>query len=702
MSSGMRGMFATAFLATLLSAGGASARGKEVLRAHLMPLVSRARSNAPVSAEVKFDWQGSRLLEGRLDIVFRSGNDVLARFRSDELALTSGEQVKSMMLPAIRNTAYRSQIEAEMRFLSGRKAHRLGTDTLFASTSRQRSLVICVSDPRGAASRRRTLLVGSMRLERFRHARDNEPERPLSTYPAHLAPEELPARPLGYCSYDMVLLAGDGFSRLKKGQLEALGRWVGAGGSVCILPGSGVKDHHVDFLNGLADDAQPTFSRQPQMDADGRRSEGDTSGQDVTIRVHPRSSAVADAGTGIAMLHPGLGRAVVVTRPLDPDRDAGSPEWRRAVAFLWKVRRGQLNSVLETGKWQKRPEVSRPSRQDSDYREYEQGSGGQVRFHLMPIQVGAAFLKSLIPETVELVPFGLVVFILVLFVLAIGPLDYFILGKLKRRSLTWVVFPAVSIFFAVFTVYLSNLYMGRTDHRNSITFVDLGARGKVLRRSTYEVVFAAGNKTAVTEVSGGLFAALDHKEFGEAGESYRYYGRPARETDVPVPLIQGRMPSRFFVRQEIRQWTPQLNRFFSLAPTLAGPAVPEGVKAPEGIKLDWDAIDPSELGSSGFARRVKKVIFGGRPGDACVRVYHGEAVTDVVIGRGGSFPSSIIDKACRRTRWGLFSVVSQVSPTGGPNFEDVSVLDSTDPAQRLLVVVKRVGGSYFVYRRLYR
>jgi hypothetical protein len=396
-----------------------------------------------------------------------------------------------------------------------------------------------------------------------------------------------------------------------------------------------VEDHHVDFLNGLARSA-------------GGGAEFAAGPNGTVARSGPLAAA------GIAMLHAGLGRAVVVTRPFDPDRDAGSPEWRRAVAFLWKVREGQIASVSKTGKWQQKPEVSRPARHDPTYREYDRASGGAVRFHLMPIQVGTELLKSLIPRTVKLVPFGLVVFILVLFVLAIGPLDYFILGKLKRRSLTWVVFPAVSIFFAVFTVYLSNLYMGRSDHRNSITFVDLGSRGKVLRRSTYEVVFAAGNKTTVAEISGGLFAALDHKGFGEAGEFYRYYGRPARETDVPVPLVQGRMPSRYFVRQEIRQWTPQLNRFFSLAPTLAGPAGPGRPKAPDGIKLDWDTIDPSERSSSGFARRVKKVIFGGRPGDAWVRGYHGEAVKDVIRGKSG-FPLAIVDKACKRTRWGLFS-----------------------------------------------
>jgi len=50
----------------------------------------------------------------------------------------------------------------------------------------------------------------------------------------------------------------------------------------------------------------------------------------------------------------------------------------------------------------------------------------------------------------------------------------------------------------------------------------------------------------------------------------------------------------------------------------------------------------------------------------------------------------------------MFALVSQVSPTGGPDFEDLSVLDPTDGGQWLLVAVSGSGTDYVVQRRLYR
>jgi hypothetical protein len=49
----------------------------------------------------------------------------------------------------------------------------------------------------------------------------------------------------------------------------------------------------------------------------------------------------------------------------------------------------------------------------------------------------------------------------------------------------------------------------------------------------------------------------------------------------------------------------------------------------------------------------------------------------------------------------LFTIVSQISPTGADNFEDLTVLDTTDPRQWLVVVVVREGEDYLIYRRLY-
>jgi hypothetical protein len=46
-------------------------------------------------------------------------------------------------------------------------------------------------------------------------------------------------------------------------------------------------------------------------------------------------------------------------------------------------------------------------------------------------------------------------------------------------------------------------------------------------------------------------------------------------------------------------------------------------------------------------------------------------------------------------------VVSQISPSGGPTFEDLAVLDPSDSGQWLVLAVERRDGNYIVYRRLY-
>jgi hypothetical protein len=50
---------------------------------------------------------------------------------------------------------------------------------------------------------------------------------------------------------------------------------------------------------------------------------------------------------------------------------------------------------------------------------------------------------------------------------------------------------------------------------------------------------------------------------------------------------------------------------------------------------------------------------------------------------------------------GLFAVVSQMSPTGGKDFEDMALVDPSSPDQWLLVVAVENGNEVDVYRKLY-
>ena len=50
---------------------------------------------------------------------------------------------------------------------------------------------------------------------------------------------------------------------------------------------------------------------------------------------------------------------------------------------------------------------------------------------------------------------------------------------------------------------------------------------------------------------------------------------------------------------------------------------------------------------------------------------------------------------------GLFKIVSQISPTGGENLEDLALLDESDRQQWLLIVAIRRENTWIVYRKLF-
>jgi hypothetical protein len=60
----------------------------------------------------------------------------------------------------------------------------------------------------------------------------------------------------------------------------------------------------------------------------------------------------------------------------------------------------------------------------------------------------------------------------------------------------------------------------------------------------------------------------------------------------------------------------------------------------------------------------------------------------------------ILAAASSRPKQGLFAVVSQVSPSGGPNFEDMSLLDS-EPGDTAVLAVEKSGDDVVVRRCVY-
>ena len=290
----------------------------------------------------------------------------------------------------------------------------------------RRSLVIGVcSPPERASTEAQIALLGSLSIEQFNP--DLDTRVGLSSFSARVASEEFSSRSVQYCRFYLLVLESDGFVALHGSQLDAIAGWVEAGGSVCVLIDQRLTMRYVGFLNRLtsADPTQPEFF----LDANQRLVGGAASGRKK-----------------LQTFRAGLGRVVVVSGRLGKQRNLDSPDWRRATAFLWKLRSDQAWQVAKTGSWK-----SWEFKYQLNPEEYAL-SGHPTPFRPRPLRFGRVLLSTLLPPKVQGRPFFMVIAILTLFLSAIAPGDYFLLGLLKRRKYTWLLFPTVSLAFTYFTV----------------------------------------------------------------------------------------------------------------------------------------------------------------------------------------------------------------------------------------------------------
>jgi len=339
------------------------------------------------------------------------------------------------------------------------------------------------------------------------------------------------------------------------------------------------------------------------------------------------------------------------------------------------MRNRQARAVAESGYWESAADPTAPN----NYNLYYSQRAGRVAPNYVPPSsyaansdsLGAELLNHLMPQTVRLIPFSALIGLLALFVVMIGPADYFVLGALRRRKFTWILFPAVSIAFTVATVLMANHYLGLRDQRRSLFVVDLAKDGSALRWNQYELVFAARDRQSVTELKDALWAPLEARQMVNQpyvqvirgrqvmlvpNNAYNSgYGYNANaEGGTEPPLFAGVLPVHFQSRKMLRQWRPELNRIFSFEP----PPVP--------LIPNWDAVEKAwpDLDS------VRAKLSGNKSfvGDVHSLGNRGVKVSDSR--SRGIVPVEMLNALCGSDSVGLKSVVSQISPTGGSGFED--------------------------------
>jgi len=686
-------------IVTLLSVSQVNAAGQ--LRLKLSTVTSNIRSDAPLSLKVHLDWASPELLEGRLELTCYDGEKLLHRNVGSEIALLAGDRHSRTILPPMSLSRDLSAMTVRARFLRDTSDYDLGSFELRVPVHWVRSFVIGVLVPQENSRVAGSAELGqSLRLDQL--GEKDITVRHLVSIPSQITPEDLRASGLGLFSFDVLALTMPGFKVLTQDQLDAIGTWVEAGGSLFVIVDSTNSAAQTKFLNRIA--GLPDNDR------------GMLIGTDIIPQ-----GGISDRGDRLRMYRTGLGRSVILQA--DEQIDTVT-DLKEAAAYLWKVRSEMQSEFRDTG-------TSKQLSKRLSGSEFDQSGDWQGRgfddsqlmyspFQHVPLTETDSLTAILLPDDVRSVPLGVVVAILALFLIVIVPVDYYVLGHFKSRRFTWVLVPVVSLVFTGFTTWLGDAYLGSTDYRTSLEFVDLTTANRVICNSRFEMLFTATQREVATELKQTLYTAVSVQSSKEADEGNSGRGlttsdlgnEPADTTDPlqdsESPLYQGSMPTLFTVRQQMRQWSPQLSRQTALQ---TGRPIPEFDL--DDIETAWRQT-PQLIETSLWQQSERLRIQTALP-ESTVLLFTQNRVLDLTQGEDLTNPNGqagsadtkhqrlveLVRKVCVRPAVGLFSIVSQISPNGAGDFEDLSILDPDDPGQLLLVIITRQGNDYVVFRRLF-
>ncbi len=345
--------------------------------------------------------------------------------------------------------------------------------------------------------------------------------------------DSFPHHPLGLLSFDVVLVTGDAFRELAEPQLTALQQWVDSGGAVGLVPTTNLRQHHLDFFENL-------FRRS------GKSWRAQFVGKNKLeiVRTDPLPEIpVLNSGLGIAAIYP-------LARP---------PEthtlWTRTGRDLWRVPSRTLGRV-SVGRF---------------------GEMKARRDFLFQPDMGL-LLELLKPRRFEMLPTRLLVALAVAYLLLIGPVDWRLFGRLRRRRWTWIWLPSVTICFAVAIVLLTQSYFGSGSSQRRLFVVDVASDGEVLRANQFELSVLARNTVVEHELQGEIYSTIDPQRF-QSGQ------RRAENPIAPIEY-QGSYPLDYTTRQTIPMWSAVVNRRL----WIPGSPAPQWVEALQQLDLNFDAL----------------------------------------------------------------------------------------------------------------
>ncbi len=512
------------------------------------------RKDAPVTFDANLIWAGPGLLEGRLEFSMQRGAHPAGMVRTAEIVMQPGKRAVPVLLPPPPATENGDGLAVRVRFVGKSGTWDFGDQKLGIYGFASNELVFCVPRTDRRITELDTARERSLHLDTLRPKLDAKSYLSFTILTSGVRVENLPAHPTGWCAYDAVYLDGPAFAALGEKQLTGLRRWIEGGGSAWVCADVPAQERHTDFLNALCDSHGTKKRYTP---GDGGR--------------------ITAPGREPLVLSPGLGVAVIVTHTA-VEKEFSEKPWRTAVAALWKLPPEQVREVAAEGVW------SDNWAQQQIQRRY---FNNELALH--SLWTTTAGMDSLRPDAPKTVPLAIVGTALVVLLLGVGPGDFFLLGWLRRRRWTWLLFPACCALCAWWIGRAAERSIGSDDRRGTLRFVDVSRDGRVLRELRYEFLLPARDRQWEVRVEDGLAVSVPRTNIEDYIQPQRGFvqypaGRISSSKDSGDAVFEWESASRGRIQRSLRQWTPALMRVTTF---------PVGAKDDSGAQ--WDSLEASNL-----------------------------------------------------------------------------------------------------------
>ncbi|MEP3482489.1 MAG: hypothetical protein ABJZ55_24825 [Fuerstiella sp.] len=741
------------FISTPFSAAVAQ---KPPVRMQMETMSIRGRSGAAIPVRIKLEHEGNQLLEGDLLLtVYQSeqtASDILVNLRYEGIVLQGTDYFMQVILPPVAHswnqqyliTAWFETADGKRISLSLDEDNPNEPRELLTPFPNVRTSLVCSCSGQvdyqtpstNLKFLNRTLSLNnyapeasSANLNGARGSSTNSTQaygnaNEIRYYAAAWDALDLPENPLHLTCFDVVLLADRALGRLEASQLDALKAWVDAGGSLCLLADKQpLKSIHESFLKTLFESpSDPSFQ--------------------ISRNKTGQLEILSESQSKFFNRRYGLGAISLISAADKLEETFTEEDKGRLVGHLWNVRHN--SSILKGEPWLGEDVVEWMKQQGYTVRKignqwnvtgidtygnyindvYQSLNQVAAVFQhdqdLSPQQnlLTSAANTALMPDGVRMVPAWVIATLLVAYVLAIGPLDYWLLGLLKARKFTWILFPVTTAFFTGLTIMIAHAYMSSTETGGQVSIIDVVDNGRLVRETSLQMNFYGASTTAKSQHKQAFYVPAAMSNTGYLGFS----NDPLPSTDKKVINLSGRFPQNYQSEVSLSQWDPFLTRTFRLQP--------EVDRIPE---ISWNNADlvTSAQGRQKLATELNNWETQNDLLTVDAIVMHQSQIHRIQADR----PTQVFDSSITRRRqlqaerdvygqqlewqrtslglgvveastWLLgadyYSIVSQIAPTGDASLEDLPIADLTDPNQWLLIIAVKEGNQTNVFRKLFR